>query len=334
MSLKNKIQKHKFITGLIVFLVWIGVWAMAARSVNQELLIPSPAVVARHLVSIVRDPGFFKIIGTSLLRVLGGFVSGCLLGVLLAVLCGVSAALDALLYPIVRIISSVPVTSFIILVMLWIAYTYVPVFIAALLVTPIVFGNVRTGIQETDPQLLEVAKMYRFGRLKTLKIVYIPSVLPYFYSGALTALGLAWKAGIAAEVLALPKNAIGSGMYYSKLYLETGDLFAWTVIVVIFSFFFEKLMQAIMKRRKRKETQESQKAQREKEAREEQEAGREARREAMADTGSEIEKELQREVLAESDKDTEEKAWLEAAAGIRPESPAFSRLKGEEDSSS
>ncbi|MBR2595695.1 MAG: ABC transporter permease subunit, partial [Solobacterium sp.] len=169
------------------------------------------------------------------------------------IVCSLSPLLNALLYPLVRTISAVPVTSFIILVMLWLPYTYVPVFIAALLVTPIVFGNVRAGITETDPALLEVAKIYRFTRMKKLKHVYIPSVLPYFWSGALTALGLAWKAGIAAEVLALPKNAIGSGMYYSKLYLETADLFAWTVIVVIFSFFFEKLMQAFMRRRKEQE---------------------------------------------------------------------------------
>ena len=246
-------SKYKYLIGLAVLLFWLAIWAAAALKVNQELLIPSPWVVARHLYNIVRGPEFFKVIGTSLLRVLGGFVSGCLIGVLLAVVCALSGVLNALLYPAVRIISSIPVTSFIILVMLWIPYTYVPVFIGALLVTPIVFGNVSTGIQETDKSLLEVARIYCFSRRKTLRYVYIPSVLPYFFSSALTALGLAWKAGIAAEVLALPKKAIGANMYYSKLYLETADLFAWTVIVILFSFFFEKLMQHFMKKRKKQE---------------------------------------------------------------------------------
>ena len=172
---------------------------------------------------------------------------------MLAVLCSISVVLNALLYPAVRIIRSIPVTSFIILVMLWIPYTYVPVFISALLVTPVVFGNVTAGIQETDKSLLEVAKVYHFTRFKTLRYLFIPSILPYFYSGALTALGLAWKAGIAAEVLALPKKAIGANMYYSKLYLETADLFAWTLVVVLFSFCFEKLMQYFMKKSKKQE---------------------------------------------------------------------------------
>ncbi len=228
-------------------------WALAAHAVHQELLIPAPWVVVRHLFDIIRSGTFVKIVCTSLMRVLAGFICGCVFGVLLAVLCSLSSVLDSLIYPMIRVISSIPVTSFIILVMLWLPYTYVPVFIAALLIVPIMFGNVRTGIQETDKALLEVAKVYRFSAWKTLTKVYVPSVLPYFYSGAVTSLGLAWKAGIAAEVLALPKNAIGSGMYYSKLYLETADLFAWTVIVIVFSFFFEKIMQLFMKKRKERE---------------------------------------------------------------------------------
>ncbi len=238
---------------LLVLLFWLGVWTAASLAVHQELLIPSPLSVWRHLTAIVQGGDFLRIVSTSLLRVLSGFVCGCFFGVVLAVLCSLSHILDELLYPAVRTASAVPVTSFIILVMLWIPYTYVPVFISALLVTPVVFGNVRTGIMETDPHLLEVAQMYRFGKWKTLRYVYIPSVMPYFRSGALTALGLAWKAGIASEVLALPKNAIGSGMYYSKLYLETADLFAWTLVVVIFSFIFEKIMHVFMPVKKKPE---------------------------------------------------------------------------------
>lgn len=246
-------NKHKPLISCIVLLFWLGIWTAASLKVNQELLIPAPWVVVRHLIDIMRGPDFFRVIGTSLLRILGGFLAGCLVGVMLAVLCSISVVLNALLYPAVRIIRSIPVTSFIILVMLWIPYTYVPVFISALLVTPVVFGNVTAGIQETDKSLLEVAKVYHFTRFKTLRYLFIPSVLPYFYSGALTALGLAWKAGIAAEVLALPKKAIGANMYYSKLYLETADLFAWTLVVVLFSFCFEKLMQYFMKKSKKQE---------------------------------------------------------------------------------
>jgi NitT/TauT family transport system permease protein len=248
MSRKSR-GENKILKGAAVLLFWLFVWALAARAVGQEILIPSPLVVMEHLAAIVSGKDFLPTVGTSLLRIICGFAAGCAAGTLLAVLCSASSVLRALLTPAVRIVSSVPVTSFIILVMLWIKYTYVPVFIAALLVAPILFGNVSEGIRATDPGLLEVAGIYGFGRFKTLRYLYIPSVMPYFYSGSVTGAGLAWKAGIAAEVLTLPKKAIGSGMYYSKLYLETADLFAWTIIVVVFSMLISRLLEGLMKKK-------------------------------------------------------------------------------------
>ena len=245
---KKRKDHNKILTGAAPLLFWTAVWALAARAVGQELLIPAPSSVLEHLAAIVRDESFFAVIGTSFLRIICGFATGCLTGVVLAALCSLSQVLKAVFSPAVDMISSVPVTSFIILVMLWLRYSLVPVFISALLVMPVIFGNVMTGISQTDPLLIETAKIYRIGPWKALTKLYIPSVLPYFYSGAVTGIGLAWKSGIAAEVLALPKKAIGSGMYYSKLYLETADLFAWTIIVAVFSLALSRLLSFFVKK--------------------------------------------------------------------------------------
>ena len=250
---EKKLTQNRIFKTILALVFWLGVWQLLAGAVDQELLIPAPLVVAGHLARIVASSDFLAIITTSFARVLSGFLLGCLAGTLLAALCSISSIADAIIKPFIKVVSSVPVTSFIILVMLWLKYTYVPVFIAALLVVPVLFGNVSTGIEETSRELLQVAKIYRFGRLKTLKTLYIPSVLPYFWSGAFTGLGLAWKAGIAAEVLALPKRAIGSGMYFSKLYLETADLFAWTIIVTVFSFALSGLLGYFAGKQKDKE---------------------------------------------------------------------------------
>ena len=104
------------------------------------------------------------------------------------------------------------------------------------------------GIAETDPQLLELARAYGFGRGRTLRRIYIPSVLPYFASGCRTALGLAWKAGVAAEVLCQPQNAIGTQIYNTKYYLETTSLFAWTLVVIALSFLLEWAVGGLLRR--------------------------------------------------------------------------------------
>ena len=100
--------------------------------------------------------------------------------------------------------------------------------------------------ERTPEQDLELARAYRFGRWKTLSLVYVPSVLPYFASGCRTALGLAWKAGVAAEVLCLPKAAIGTQVYRAKITLSTGELFAWTFVIIVLSAAFEKLFLALL----------------------------------------------------------------------------------------
>ncbi len=229
---------------------WLGVWWAAAAYVNKELLIPEPLVVIKRIAYLVTTGTFWTKTGISFLRVLTGFATGCVFGTLLAVLATISDIAEAVITPFIRVLRSTPVTSFIILVMLWLSYTFVPVFIAALLVAPIIFMNLREGISETDVKLLEVAKVFGFGKMKTIQKVYIPSVKPYFVSAAVTSVGLAWKVGIAAEVLCLPSNSVGREIYYSKMYLETPDLFAWTVIVIFFSFCLEKLFGLLVKKRK------------------------------------------------------------------------------------
>lgn len=243
-------MKRKIIKVVVATIFWIGIWFLAASLISKELIFPSPVTVIQRLGNLVGEGVFWRKTFLSLLRVLGGFVTGCIFGTLLAVLSAVSEWADAIITPFVRMIRSTPVTSFIILVMLWISYDFVPVFIAGLMVAPVMFMNLKEGISETDKGLLEVARVFRFDRKKTVKTVYFPSVKPYFVSGAVTSLGLAWKAGIAAEVICLPSSAIGREMYYSKLYLETPDLFAWTVVVVIFSYIFEKLLAKLMKEAK------------------------------------------------------------------------------------
>ena len=121
------------------------------------------------------------------------------------------------------------------------------------MVLPVIWTNLTTGLGQIDIKLLELAKVYKIGFFQKVKGIYIPSVMPYFSSALKTSLGLAWKAGIAAEVLAVPARSIGKELFNSKTYFETADLFAWTVVVIILSliieFIFEALLGKVMGRR-------------------------------------------------------------------------------------
>jgi len=244
-----------FIFSLLPPAFWLGAWQLVAllvdHSVNgrgNELLLPYPATVLTALVRLAGAAPFWGTVASSLGRILAGMIVGTLAGAVLAVLTCAFRLCDRLLSPAIRVIRATPVASFILLILLWTDRNFVPAIIAGLMVLPVVWANLARGIRETDPQLLEFSRAYRFSPPKTVKLIYLPSLRPYFLSAVTTAMGLAWKSGVAAEVLCIPKEAIGTQIYNSKLYLEIPDLFAWTAVVVALSLILERLIRVVLDR--------------------------------------------------------------------------------------
>ena len=225
---------------------WLGLWWLLAACINQELLVPSPLAVAQKLAALVVTAHFWYSVAVSLLRIFCGALSGVVLGSLCAVITCRWPLADYLLSPAIRVIRATPVASFIILILLWIHTGKVPGVIAALMVLPIMWESVSTGIRSTKPALLEFARAYQLSRRQTALHVYLPAIQPFFAAGICTSIGLAWKSGVAAEVLCLPRAAIGAEVYYAKIYLETPSLFAWTITVIVLSLLVERLVRRLL----------------------------------------------------------------------------------------
>ena len=242
--MKKRTKLPAPVRSLLAFVFWVGVWWIISLIVGREVLIPSPPAVAVRLFELLQTSDFYISVLLSVLRITAGFGAAVVLGIITGILCAKSSAADTLLSPFFSVIKATPVASFIILALVWINKELIPVFISALMVLPVIHGNVKQGILQTDVQMLEMARIFGFGRKKTLKVVYLPSVLPYLYAGMKTCLGLAWKAGVASEVLCFAAYSIGNRLYQSKVYLETADMFAWTVTVIIISVIIEKLLMA------------------------------------------------------------------------------------------
>ena len=232
----------------IVLVFWLCIWQDAAQLTGNSLLLPSPLSVLARLGQLVLTGSFWRIVLASLLRILCGTAAAVALGCVLAVVCCRWRLLNDLLSPLLTIIKSTPVASFIILLLIWIGRDALPAVIVLLMVLPVVWGNVCAGIRTTDPLLLRTAKVFGFSRWRTLRRVYVPWVMPHFLSACRTSLGLAWKSGIAAEVLTVPALSIGKMLYESKLYWEVQDLFAWTVMVILCSLIIEKVLMAAIGR--------------------------------------------------------------------------------------
>lgn len=233
---------RKTLRTLAVLCFWLLVWGLAAAAVGQELLLPSPLQTGRKLLELGSTTEFWLTVGKSVARVLTGILAAVLGGILLALLTHRSPLCMALLSPLMTLVKSTPVASFIILALVWLGRGAVPVFIAALMVLPVVWANVSAGLAGIDPQLLELAHVFHLPRLRVLRRITWPSVRPHLLAALRSALGLGWKAGIAAEVLTVPPLSIGKRIYEAKLYLETTELFAWTAAVVLVSLGIEKIL--------------------------------------------------------------------------------------------
>lgn len=216
--------------------------------VGQVLLVPSPSLVMATLFGLVRTAQFWQIAGWSLLRIGLGFVGGVLAGAVAAALTHRFRVADALLSPALRVVRAAPVASFVILALVWIPTGRLPVFIAFLMVVPVVWDNVGQGLRQLDPLLLEMASVFHLTWWQAVRRITLPSLVPFLTSACTAGMGLAWKAGVAAEVISRPSLSIGRELQDARVYLDTPEVFAWTITVVALSLVLEWLLRLLAAR--------------------------------------------------------------------------------------
>lgn len=233
---------------ILAIAFWIIVWEALALAIRSELIIASPIKVVRILFELVVTGAFWQSLLYSTLRILGGFLLALILGTALAAVSSKVLIIRSLLEPITSVIKATPVASFIILAIIWFGSKNLAIFISFLMVFPVIYLNVLKGIESTDVKLLEMARVYKFSALRVLLYIYLPQVMPFFVSACSIALGLCWKSGVAAEVIGITTGSIGENLYRAKLYFETGELLAWTAVIIFVSTVFEKLFMLALKK--------------------------------------------------------------------------------------
>ena len=241
-------QKRRAIASKVgAVLAWALLWFLAARAVNKPLLVASPGETLRELLSLAGDPAFYQTVLRSLASILVGFFSAVAAGCLVACLSLKSTFLRAFFAVPLGIVKATPVASFIIICLIWMSSSRLSIFISFLMVLPIVYTNVLQSIRSADRQLLEAVSIFRLSWPKRALYLWLPQLKPYLLSACTVSLGISWKAGIAAEIIGIPAGSIGRMFYDAKVYFNTVDLFAWTVIVVVISVLFEKGFLALLK---------------------------------------------------------------------------------------
>lgn len=235
-----KSKQKKIVLKFSVILCWLFLWQICYCLVRQDVLIVSPWQVWKALWKNAVELSFWKIIIFSLLRIMKGYCFGIGVGMILGICAAKQRLIYELLYPIMSMVRATPVASFILLTLVWLQTDTIPSFISFLMVMPIIFTNIIEGMKTIDTNLLELAKVYQWSSWKKIRFIYNPGLWPYVAAASTMSLGLAWKAGIATEVIASPAFSIGQKLRDGKVYLETAELFAWTAVVILLSVLLEK----------------------------------------------------------------------------------------------
>ena len=227
---------------LVSVIIILVIWKFFSLYFNSEFVLPSPEKTLLTTLKLFTDDRFLVTVGTTILRSLTGFIVSFFLGLLAGIASGVNPYVDAFLRPVLVTIRSVPIIAIILLALIWLTPGTVPVFIAMLTMFPFICTNVSDGIRSVDRDLVQMAKFYRVENARIVKELYIPAIMPFIISGASSAMGIGWRAIITGEVLSHPRYGIGTLMQNAQTFLNVDVVIAWTIIAVIVSYGFEKLI--------------------------------------------------------------------------------------------
>ena len=232
-----------------IALFWLALWQILALLIHNPVLLVGPWETLRALMEMLPTAEFRRAVGGSLLHILGGFLLGGVLGLLLAFLSYLKPFFRDLLAPVIGVMKAVPVVSFVVLVLIWAGSRGLSLYVTAAVVFPILYLNTLEGLRGTDPRLLELAEVYRMKYPARLRGIYLPQLRPQLLGALELAVGMAWKSGVAAEVIGQPVGSLGNSLYRAKIYLETDKVLAISAVTALLSWGLGRLALLPMKKR-------------------------------------------------------------------------------------
>ena len=239
---KEEKQKKKYLRKGLIIVGWLLLWEIAARLVRNPIYFAGPAESAAELVRQAGQKVFWQAVAGSYARILLGLLLAAVTAYLLAFLSRSIPLAEEVLEPFVSFLRAVPVAAVVVIFLIWSGAQYLVFYISFMVVFPNLYGNILMGLKKTDPKMLEMAKVFRIPFFRRLRCIYRPAYLPYLKAGLSFSVGMCFKSGVAAEIIALPQSAIGTRLYMDKIYLNTAGVFAWMTVIVFVSFLTEKVI--------------------------------------------------------------------------------------------
>jgi len=169
---------------------------------------------------------------TTLGRVVAGFLIAVAIGVPAGILLGSQRAIGTFFEPILPVMNTVSSAIWAIFAIVWFGLSpFTPIFVVLMTALPLIITNVWQGTQAVNADFVELAAALRLSRPKTLIKIYVPSILPYFFSGARLAFGFGWRVSLVAETIGA-SSGVGYRLRQASDLIQTDQVFAWTIVQI------------------------------------------------------------------------------------------------------
>jgi NitT/TauT family transport system permease protein len=231
--------------GVLLLLV---IWQLLSLFSGTKFLLPPPRDVFVRFGQLFSEKEGWLAVIQSGERILQGVFLSAMVALFLAFVAWRVKIMQRLIAPFVLLMKTVPIVSFILIALFFLGNQVLTIFICGLVVFPMVYESVLAALSGVSHELLEMAHVFCFKKRDTLRFIIVPACRDPFLAAMSVAIGMAWKAGVASEVLSLAKPSIGWHLHDSRLYLDMEGLLAWTLAIVLLSFISEKLIILVLRR--------------------------------------------------------------------------------------
>ena len=221
-----------FLQRLVLVAVLLVAWSLAASRLPSFVL-PGPQKVLAALNALTRSETFVHDISATLGRVVSGFLFATLIGTPLGLALGSSKMLARFFEPILAVFNTVSSAIWAIFAIIWFGISdATTVFVVFMTAMPLILTNVWQGAQTVDPLYVNLARSFRMSRLQILRKIHLPTILPYFFSGARLAFGFGWRVSLVAETLGA-SDGIGYRLRQAADLVQSDQVFAWTLLLIV-----------------------------------------------------------------------------------------------------
>lgn len=222
-------------------------WQILSLKINSDLILPKPSEVLKTIPALFFQKEFRLDFLFTFFRVIFAFFVSCVLGFFLGFVCAKSVFFKCFFEFPLQIIRTTPVIALILLALFWFDSFFLPIFAAILTSLPIVATCVQKGFSATSEKEKFMAKVFKIPKIKRFFRVDFPTCLPFFANSMDSVFGLCWKVAVAAEVMCLPKFAVGKTMINAQINLEISKVLAISLLLTFVSFIFQTILKKIFK---------------------------------------------------------------------------------------